>query len=98
MIFFREQFTQEFKHDDGHDFDDNGGQWHLINAIRPDGPQGVAYHPQCYSDKGNYFTNTIKFGNFKVKFTQETKFQLENGPQVTFIFFALKLTCSVDLI
>merc|ERR1711997_912145 len=49
----REQFTQEFKHDDGHDFDDNGGQWHLINAIRPDGPQGVAYHPQCYSDKGN---------------------------------------------
>ena len=56
IIFFREQFTQEFKHDDGHDFDENGGQWHLLIAIRPDGPQGVAYHPQCYSDKGNYFS------------------------------------------
>ena len=31
---------------------DDSDQWHLINAIRPDGPQGKAYHPQCYSDKG----------------------------------------------
>ena len=56
FYFFTEQFTQEFKHDDGHDFDENGGQWHLLIAIRPDGPQGVAYHPQCYSDKGKYFS------------------------------------------
>ena len=39
-------------------------------------------------------SNTIKFGKFKVKFTQETKFQLENGPQVKFIFLAVILTCS----
>merc|ERR1712083_17346 len=50
----REEFELEFKHDDGHDdIDDASGQWHLVNAIRPDGPQGKAYHPQCYGDKGN---------------------------------------------
>ena len=58
----REHFTQEFKHDDGHeDIDEHdAGQWHLVNAIRPDGPEGEAYHPQCYSDKGIYlFTKQI---------------------------------------
>ena len=63
-----EEFSQEFKHDEigylgymrfgiGTPYEqqddlDDSDQWHLINAIRPDGPNSAAYHPQCYSDKG----------------------------------------------
>ena len=48
---FREEFTQEFKHDDGDQDVEDADQWHLVNAIRPDGPQSLAYHPLCYEDK-----------------------------------------------
>merc|ERR1711956_207153 len=47
----REEFTQEFKHDDGDQDVEDADQWHLVNAIRPDGPQSLAYHPLCYVDK-----------------------------------------------
>lgn len=42
-----EDFEQFFKEEDGED----GGQWHLKNAILD--PNGQAYHPQCYEDRGN---------------------------------------------
>ena len=48
---FREEFTQKFKHDDGDQDVEDTDQWHLVNAIRPDGPQSLAYHPLCYEDK-----------------------------------------------
>merc|ERR1712086_1070659 len=51
LCFFREEFTQEFKHDDGDQDIEDADQWHLVNAIRPDGPQALAYHPLCYEDK-----------------------------------------------
>jgi len=47
----REEFAQEFKHDDGDQDVEDADQWHLVNAIRPDGPQSLAYHPLCYEDK-----------------------------------------------
>jgi len=62
-----EEFSQEYKDDEigylgyinfenktpfeSSENEDNSDQWHLINAIRPNGPKGKAYHSQCYKDK-----------------------------------------------
>ncbi len=45
-------FKEEVSLNTSHDLEESdAGQWHLMNAVRPDGPDGQAYHPQCYTDK-----------------------------------------------
>ena len=85
MCSFREEFTQEFKHDDGDQDVEDADQWHLVNAIRPDGPQSLAYHPLCYEDKeivakddklATKFNNTLmqKANSMNDSFRNKTKF------------------------
>ena len=82
---FREEFTQEFKHDDGDQDLEDADQWHLVNAIRPDGPQSLAYHPLCYEDKeidakddkmATIFNNNLmqKANSMNDSFRNKTKF------------------------
>merc|ERR1711971_140865 len=81
----REEFTQEFKHDDGDQDVEDTDQWHLVNAIRPDGPQALAYHPLCYEDKeidakddklATKFNNNLmqKANSMNDSFRNKTKF------------------------
>ena len=48
-----EEFEQFFKDDDDDALNgqQDAGLWHLQNAIRPDGPNAMAYHPTCYPDR-----------------------------------------------
>ena len=47
-----EDFDQLFK-EDNPEADDDAGQWHLKNAVRPDGPGARAFHPLCHADAKN---------------------------------------------
>ena len=53
-----EEFDSLYKQEDDSKDDEEGGVWHLKNAIRPDPNEegvlpGRAYHPQCYRDRHN---------------------------------------------
>lgn len=49
-----EDFETFFKEDNDLDIEQDGGQWHLRNAIQPPGEANF-YHPQCYGDKSNIY-------------------------------------------
>jgi len=46
----KEDFIEFYKDENPDDEDDDGGRYHLQNAIRPQGPGTKAYHPQCLVD------------------------------------------------
>ena len=49
---FDQSFKQEVSLNTTNDLEESdAGQWHLLNAVRPDGPGGQAYHTQCYNDR-----------------------------------------------
>merc|ERR1711879_741140 len=93
-----EEFSQEYKDDEigylgyinfenktpfeSPENEDNSDQWHLINAIRPNGPKGKAYHSQYYKDKQN---KSVKC--FKLKNQNLSTFQVQTRPFRLFISF-----------
>ena len=52
----REDFIEEFKEDNPDNEDDDGGVYHLQNAIRP---HKYTFHPQCFSDANKLNNSTI---------------------------------------
>ena len=71
----KEDFVEVYKEENPDlEDDDDGGVYHLQNAIRPQGPGTNTYHPQCYEDAS-------KIGNESLDRLDSMEESYEVGPQ-----------------
>ena len=67
----REDFIEEFKEDNPDNEDDDGGVYHLQNAIRP---HKYTFHPQCFADAN-------KLNNSSMSVDEEEEVEEDQKPE-----------------